>query len=64
MRCRKCKSINIEKVGETCDEARENGKFRDEYYRDGSYYGEVGYHGIGYRCTDCGHMDADVCIHD
>lgn len=62
--CPKCNYPWAERMGTTCEEARQQGKFHDEYYDDGAYYGEVGVHFVGVKCQHCGFKDGEPCIHD
>lgn len=64
MNCRKCGSDDVRRLGTTCEEARQEGKFHTEYHADGAVYGGVGVHHRGYNCRECGYSDVEVCIHD
>lgn len=64
MTCPNCGSDDLKTLGTTCEEARAAGAFKSATYSDGGHYGEMGVHHSGYECKDCGHVDADVCVHD
>lgn len=65
--CPECGDATLAYVGESCEKAREEGKFvTEDYYGDGSVYADMGVHHQGVTCSnpECDFDHSDVCLHD
>jgi rubredoxin len=62
-KCPACGHAPLEELGESCEVAEQKMTLED-YYGDGTRFVRVGAHDTGWRCPECGEMDADACVHD